>query len=68
MIVLDTHAWIFWRADPERLSAGAARAIDEADRVGISSISVSGASMTSGLCGSMATLVVGSTIETIVEY
>jgi PIN domain nuclease of toxin-antitoxin system len=40
VIVLDTHAWIWWRADPDRLSAAAARAVAEADRVGISSISV----------------------------
>lgn len=40
MIVLDTHAWIWWRADADRLSARAARAIDEADRIGVSSISV----------------------------
>ena len=40
MIVLDTHAWIWWRADPARLSAAGARAIAEADRIGVSSISV----------------------------
>ena len=40
MIVLDTHAWIWWRADPARLSAPGARAIAEADRIGVSSISV----------------------------
>lgn len=30
MIVLDTHAWIWWQAEPEKLSAVAARTIDEA--------------------------------------
>ena len=40
MIVLDTHAWIWWRADPGRLSAPAADAITRADRIGLSSISV----------------------------
>jgi PIN domain nuclease of toxin-antitoxin system len=40
VIVLDTHAWIWWRADPARLSAPGARAIAEADRIGVSSISV----------------------------
>ena len=40
MIVLDTHAWIWWRADPGRLSVSAARAIADADRIGVSSISV----------------------------
>jgi PIN domain nuclease of toxin-antitoxin system len=40
VIVLDTHAWIWWRAEPGRLSAPGARAIAEADRIGVSSISV----------------------------
>ena len=40
MIVLDTHAWIWWRADPGRLSVSAARVIADADRIGVSSISV----------------------------
>lgn len=39
MIVLDTHAWIWWRADRTRLSDAAARAIDGATRIGLSSIS-----------------------------
>lgn len=39
MIVLDTHAWIWWLADPDRLSARARQAIDHAGRVGISAIS-----------------------------
>jgi PIN domain nuclease of toxin-antitoxin system len=40
VIVLDTHAWIWWRADPGRLSEPAARAITAAERIGVSSISV----------------------------
>jgi PIN domain nuclease of toxin-antitoxin system len=40
VIVLDTHAWIWWRAEPGRLSAAAAQAIADADRVGVSTISV----------------------------
>jgi PIN domain nuclease of toxin-antitoxin system len=40
LIVLDTHAWIWWRADPARLSPAAATAIADADRLGLSSMSV----------------------------
>jgi len=40
VIVLDTHAWIWWHTEPGRLSAPAARAIAEADRIGVGSISV----------------------------
>lgn len=40
LIVLDTHAWIWWRADPARLSTRAAEAIEEADRIGLCSISI----------------------------
>jgi PIN domain nuclease of toxin-antitoxin system len=36
LIVLDTHAWISWHSDPERLSSAAREAIDETDRVGVS--------------------------------
>lgn len=39
MIVLDTHAWLWWVAAPERLSATARAAIDDADEIGISAIS-----------------------------
>ncbi len=40
MIVLDTHAWL-WSVDaPDRLSRDAARAIERADRIGVSTISV----------------------------
>lgn len=39
MIVLDTHAWLWWIADPARLSPAARQAIDEADAIGVSPIS-----------------------------
>lgn len=40
MIVLDTHAWVWWAADKKKLS-GAARAAIEADsRRGVSAISL----------------------------
>ena len=39
MILLDTHAWLWWTASPERLSSAAAAAIEEATRVGVSSLS-----------------------------
>lgn len=38
MVVLDTHAWIWWSDDPERLGANAREAIDEADSIGIPAI------------------------------
>lgn len=40
MIVLDTHAWIWWLTKPERLGKKAARAIQTADRIGIPAICV----------------------------
>ena len=39
MIVLDTHAWIWWNAEPGKLSVPARQAIDDADEVGICPIS-----------------------------
>lgn len=40
MILLDTHAWIWWAAEtPRRLSARARRAIAESPSVGVSAIS-----------------------------
>ena len=39
MIVLDTHAWLFWRGDPTRLGPAALVAIESADQVGVSAIS-----------------------------
>lgn len=38
MIVLDTHAWLWWAVDPSRLSATAQDAIDRAASLGIPSI------------------------------
>lgn len=40
MIVTDTATLLFWTLDRERLSDPAARAIADADRIGISSISI----------------------------
>lgn len=40
MIVLDTHAWVWWLTKPEKLGKRAAQAIRKADRVGIPAISV----------------------------
>lgn len=39
MIVLDTHAWLWWLSEPERLGPAAREAIDGAERVGVSTIS-----------------------------
>jgi PIN domain nuclease of toxin-antitoxin system len=39
VIVLDTHAWIWWTADPDRLSGRARHAIEQATEVGIAAIS-----------------------------
>ena len=41
MIVLDTHAWVWWTIDPDRLSQTQREniAANEDDRVGISAIS-----------------------------
>lgn len=43
MILLDTHAWLWWASNPERLSSKAARAIERSigsgDGLGLSSIS-----------------------------
>lgn len=38
MIVLDTHAWVWWVAEPARLSRRAMRAIEGADRIGVPAI------------------------------
>jgi PIN domain nuclease of toxin-antitoxin system len=40
VIVLDTHAWLWWFAAPNKLSRKAARAIERADRIGVSAASV----------------------------
>jgi PIN domain nuclease of toxin-antitoxin system len=39
MIVLDTHAWLWWLAAPARLSRAASRAIEQAPRIGVSTLS-----------------------------
>ncbi len=39
MILLDTHAWIWWVTESSSLSAGAKRAIARSDELGISVIS-----------------------------
>ncbi len=38
MVVLDTHAVVWWAGDPGRLSAKAAAAIDKAERIGLPAI------------------------------
>jgi PIN domain nuclease of toxin-antitoxin system len=40
VIVLDTHAWVWWLTKPNKLGKKAARAIDKADRIGVPSIAV----------------------------
>lgn len=40
MIVLDTHAWVWWVSEPDRLSDRARAAIEYARAVAISPISV----------------------------
>lgn len=39
VIVLDTHVWLWWTSSPDDLSATAAKAIAEADRIVISTLS-----------------------------
>lgn len=39
MIVLDTHVWLWWTAQPDRLSQTARRAIEAAERIGVSTLS-----------------------------
>ncbi len=39
MIILDTHAWIWWMNESEKLSKTALQAIYQAKRIGISSMS-----------------------------
>jgi PIN domain nuclease of toxin-antitoxin system len=38
MIVIDTHVWVWWQADPKRLSKKAARALKNAKSIGIPAI------------------------------
>jgi PIN domain nuclease of toxin-antitoxin system len=39
MIVLDTHVWLWWLAEPSKLSRAARQAIDEAETIGVCTIS-----------------------------
>jgi PIN domain nuclease of toxin-antitoxin system len=39
VILLDTHAWLWWCGESRKLSARARRAIDESERLFVSSIS-----------------------------
>lgn len=38
MVVVDTHAWLWWTDDPALLSPRARRAIEEADAIGVPTI------------------------------
>ena len=38
MIVLDTHAWIWWASEPSRLGRKGRAAIDAADRIGVPAV------------------------------
>ena len=40
MVVVDTGPLVYWTLEPERLSAAAAAALEEADEVGVSAISL----------------------------
>ena len=39
MIVLDTHAWLWWQTAGEKLSSRALAEIERADRIGVCTIS-----------------------------
>jgi PIN domain nuclease of toxin-antitoxin system len=53
VIVLDTHAWLWWVAEPERLSRRAREAIDSSEDLGVATIS----------CWEVAMLAEGGRIE-----
>lgn len=40
MIVLDTHAWLWWISEPQRLGSAAREEIDRSEQVGVATISV----------------------------
>jgi PIN domain nuclease of toxin-antitoxin system len=40
VIVLDTHAFVWWMSKPEKLGRKGARAIERAERIGVCAISV----------------------------
>ena len=39
MIVLDTHAWLWWVSDPDLLGRAARKQIEAGDRIGVASVS-----------------------------
>jgi PIN domain nuclease of toxin-antitoxin system len=39
VIVLDTHAWLWWMAEPGKLSPVAREAIDREEQIGVSTMS-----------------------------
>ena len=39
MIVLDTHAWLWWLSEPAQLSRAAVKRIQGSDRIGIAAVS-----------------------------
>jgi PIN domain nuclease of toxin-antitoxin system len=39
VIVLDTHAWLWWLSAPDRLSDAATKTIAETPRIGVSTLS-----------------------------
>jgi PIN domain nuclease of toxin-antitoxin system len=39
LLILDTHAWLWWEANPERLSEAAAQQIAGAERLGVCTVS-----------------------------
>ena len=38
MIVLDTHAWIWWASEPDRLGRRARAALEAAERIGVPAV------------------------------
>ena len=40
MIVLDTHAWVWWLSKPDKLGKKAERAVKRAERIGVPAICV----------------------------
>jgi PIN domain nuclease of toxin-antitoxin system len=53
VIVLDTHAWVWWTFDPRRLSARARALLEDAEAIGVPTVS----------CFEVAALVEGGRIE-----
>jgi PIN domain nuclease of toxin-antitoxin system len=40
VIVVDTHAWVWWLTKPGKLGKAAARALNKADRIGVPAICI----------------------------